>query len=288
MGLCDDVRAACAAIATTAREVRIDADALAAYVPPGPPPPAAIELPDLPPPAAAQHVLITGTVAFGSGWWPTVRKRPGLSGARTMAAGLADHARAHGPWSAADLRALDAAAVAAVLGQDPHHELMDLYARALRDLGAFLGDRAALHLVAEAQGSAERLATALCAMPFFNDRGFFKRAQMVPSDLALAGAAAFEDLDRLTIFADNLVPHVLRMEGVLVYGEALAAAIDRGDLLPPGGAEREIRAAAVHACAQISARHGIAEHDLDLRLWTAGQAPRFKARPRHRTRTVFY
>ncbi len=43
----------------------------------------------------------------------------------------------------------------------------------------------------------------------FDDRGFYKRAQIVASDLALAGVARFADLDRLTIFADNLVPHVL-------------------------------------------------------------------------------
>ena len=27
---------------------------------------------------------------------------------------------------------------------------------------------------------------------------------------------------------------------------------------------------------------------LDMWLWNRGQAPRYKARPRHRTRTVFY
>lgn len=54
------------------------------------------------------------------------------------------------------------------------------------------------------------------------------------------GGRQFADLDRLTIFADNVVPHVLRVEGVLRYSEALAARIDRGDPLPPGGEETEI------------------------------------------------
>ena len=57
-------------------------------------------------------------------------------------------------------------------------------------------------------------------MPLFDDRGFWKRAQILPNDLALAGVAHFADLDRLTIFADNLVPHVLRIDGVLVYESA--------------------------------------------------------------------
>ena len=108
-----------------------------------------------------------------------------------------------------------------MLGQDPGHELMALYAEALRDLGAFLDDRSALDVVTDARGSAERLAQALAAgMPFYDDRGFWKRAQIVSNDLALAGVAEFSDLDRLTIFADNLVPHVLRVDGVLRYDDA--------------------------------------------------------------------
>ena len=162
------------------------------------------------------YMLTLDAINFGSGWFPTLRKRPGCSGYYTVAWALADRFRAEGPWTADELGSLGAAEVATVLGQEPEHELMALYARALNDLGGFLGDRAALDVVAAAGGSAERLAEQLAAgMPFFDDRGFYKRAQIVPSDLTLAGVAEFEDLDRLTIFADNLVPHVLRMDGVL-------------------------------------------------------------------------
>jgi len=125
-------------------------------------------------------------------------------------------------------------------------------------------------------------------MALFDDRGFWKRAQIVPSNLALAGVAQFADLDRLTIFADNLVPHVLRCEGVLVYDPRLAAHIDAGRLLRPGPQEREIRACAVHACELLSTRLAIAPRDLDHRLWTRGQEPEFKAHPRHRCRTTAY
>ncbi len=140
----------------------------------------------------------------------------------------------------------------------------------------------------EAEGSAERLATMVAAMPFFADFGFFKRAQILPHDMELAGVASFSDLDRLTIFADNLVPHVLRVDGVLRYEEGLAARIDAGELLEPGREEREIRACAVHACELISQRIGVAPRILDGWLWNRGQAPEYKAIPRHRTRTVFY
>jgi hypothetical protein len=176
-----------------------------------------------------------------------------------------------------------------VLRQDPGHELMGLYAEALRDLGRFLNGRRSLDVVAEARGSADRLASMLAAgMPFFDDVGFWKRAQIAANDLALAGVADFEDLDRLTIFADNLVPHVLRVDGVLVYEAELAARIDSGELLPPGEEEREIRGCAVHAGELLAARLDVPPRLLDVALWNKGQAPRYKSVPRHRCRTVFY
>jgi hypothetical protein len=234
-------------------------------------------------------MLALDTVNFGSGWFPTLRKRAGMSGYFTVAASLADRWRSVGPWSPAELRALTGTEVASVLGQEPDHELMALYAEALRDLGRFLNARRALDLVGDAGGSAERLASMLAAgMPFFDDRGFWKRAQITPNDLALAGVAEFNDLDRLTIFADNLVPHVLRVDGVLVYDAELAGLIDSGELLPPGPAEREIRACAVHACELLAARMGVPPRTLDNWLWNRGQQLRYKALPRHRTRTTAY
>lgn len=290
MGLCDEVRRRCAEIAASARWVEIDLDRVGA-IEPGPDP-------ELDPERhylegsredVAMYLLTLDAINFGSGWFPTLRKRPGCSGYYTVAWALADHFRAHGPWSPAELRALTGEELALVLEQEPGHELMDLYAVALRDLGAFLGERTALDVIAAAEGSAERLAEQLAAgMPFFDDRGFWKRAQITANDFALAGIAEFSDLDRLTIFADNLVPHVLRVDGVLRYDPALAARIDAGELLPAGEEEREIRACAVHACELIAKELGIPPRTLDVMLWNRGQQPRYKAIPRHRTRTVFY
>ena len=290
MGLLDEVRSACRAIAAAARWVAIDVDAAAA-VEPGPAPQLDPERHFLEGSATdvAAYLMTLDAVNFGSGWFPTLRKRPGCSGYFTVAWSLADRFRARGPWSNAALRAMDAAELGRALGQEERHPLMRLYAQALRDLGRFLDGRSALDLVDEAGGSAERLATALArGMRFFDDRGFYKRAQIVPSDLALAGVARFDDLDRLTIFADNLVPHVLRVDGVLRYDPSLAALIDSGELLAPGYAEGEIRACAVHACELIASRDGIAPRVLDSALWNRGQGPAYKAIPRHRTRCVYY
>ncbi len=292
LSLCDEVRTTCAQIAPGARYVQIELAALDA-VEPGPAPRLDPERHFLEGPVdqVAAYVLALDAINFGSGWFPTLRKRPGCSGSVTISWALAEHVRERGgPWSPAELRALGAEAVAWALGQDPRHELMALYARALRELGTWLGERSALQAIAAAEGSAERLAAALCAgMALFDDRGFYKRAQIVPHDLALAGVAGFADLDRLTIFADNLVSHVLRMDGVLRYDPALAARIDAGELLAPGSAEeREIRAGAVHACELLSARLGVPPRVLDGWLWNRGQEPAYKAVPRHRTRTTAY
>ena len=126
----------------------------------------------------------------------------------------------------------------------------------------------------------------------------YKRAQLLASDLALAfggeGPGRFDDLARLTVFADNLVPHVLRIDGLLVYSEDLSAAIEREDLIRAGSDEEiEIRACAVH-CVELlreaMARIGrsVSSRLLDQLLWHRGQGSAYKSSKRHRTRTVFY
>ena len=134
----------------------------------------------------------------------------------------------------------------------------------------------------------------LLKMPMYKDvasyRGydvpFLKRAQLTASDIG-----GFDDLDDLTLFADNLVPHVLRLEGVLDVDPELARRIDREELLEQGSTEEtELRACAVHAVELMvdALGGGVTPRDLDYRLWSRGQRPRFKAVPRPRVRTPFY
>ena len=114
-----------------------------------------------------------------------------------------------------------------MLGLDPAStELTRLYAEALNQLGGWLAATALGDTAEATSPSASR------TMPFFDDTGFYKRAQIAANDLQLAGVADFPDIDRLTIFADNLVPHVLRLDGVLRYSDELAAPIDAGVELP--------------------------------------------------------
>ena len=290
MGLCDRVRENAAAIVQDARHVRIDLDRLD-DIEPGPPPSLDSERHFLEGSRedVASYLLALDAINFGSGWFPTLRKRPGCSGYYTVSWALADRWRANGSWSNDELRAMEADTMADVLGQDHGHELMELYAGALRQLGDWLGEvPPLLRVETAARGSAERLAGDLAQMSFFDDVGFWKRAQITPNDFHLTGIVEFDDIDRLTIFADNLVPHVLRVDGVLVYSQALAGHIDSGELLPLGDEEREIRGCAVHACELIAAELGIPPRDLDVMLWNRGQSEHYKLHPRHRTRTVFY
>jgi hypothetical protein len=317
VSLFDRIRAASRAVSERARFVRIDesrlepcVQELLADAAPRPDPAhqrrATAE-------TTLAYVVTLDAVNFGSGWFPFLRKRPGCSGYFTVALGLAERLDARGAWSAGELRGIEAPELAGVLGQDlavPEvRELLELFARALRDLGELLaarhgGDFGAL--VAGAGGRAERLVESLCAMPFYRDVAtldgrevpFYKRAQITAVDLHLAfegrGPGRFSDLDSLTIFADNLVPHVLRLAGVLVYEPELVARIEAGELLAPGSREEvEIRACALHAVerlASVARRLGrpTPVWALDERLWARGQRPESKARPRHRTRTVHY
>src|SRR5215203_5386973 len=122
MSLPDEIRAACARVAGAARSVRIVDSAIAGYARtlPAESPPA----PDLAPGASDEQRAAFGlqlnAVNFGSG------------GFRTVEAGL----KARGPWSAEALTEVDAAEAAGAFGgQDPEHELMALFASALRELG---------------------------------------------------------------------------------------------------------------------------------------------------------
>ena len=103
--LLDEVRASCARIAAGARRVEIDLERIEA-VEPAPPPALDPERHYLEgsPEQVARYLLTLDAVNFGSGWFPTIRKRPGCSGYFTVASALADRFREEGPWSNAELR----------------------------------------------------------------------------------------------------------------------------------------------------------------------------------------
>ena len=312
----DELRAACAEVARRARRVRIREAGIPGYAASLPLDAAAAtgpgagagagesdELPGATREERAAHWLTLDAINFGSGWFPTLRKPGGRSGYTTIAAAWRERFLADGPFTSAQLAELTPAAVAAILGQDPDHELMELFALSLCDLGARLIDEHGGHVlgpVRAAGGSAVALATALGGWPCFADRSrygelsvpFLKRAQIAAADLQRAGVADWHDTARLTMFADNLVPHVLRLDGVLAFDPDLVSRIDRGELIEHGSPEEvEIRACAVHAVELIVGARGgdeVTAARVDELLWQRGQQPVYKASPRHRSRCTAY
>lgn len=318
--LFDVIRARCAEVARRARFVRIDDAGLARF---------ARDLAQSPPPEAdldpahdfagdpetrLAFTLLLDAINFGSGWFPVLAKRPGLSGYQTVATACKEAFERDGAPDARRLRATTTEDMATLLAQDATQaevaELLSLFAQAWRDFGTWLVDRhegCYARAVESVGGSAATLVASLSEMPLYRDVAryeeldvpLYKRAQITAADLhrAFPGEhrwGRFDDLDRLTLFADNLVPHVLRCRGVLDYNPRLLARIERGERLGFGSPEEvEIRAVALEAVERLVAAlaacgRPTTAHALDGLLWNAGQAPEIKAHPRHRTRCSFY
>jgi hypothetical protein len=257
--------------------------------------------------AVAALVIQLDAINFGSGWHPVLRKRPGMSGAVTIATAYREHAERDGVPTAERLAGLTAAECAAMVEQDvagDAAELMTLFARSLNDLGRSVNDGfggSFLALVESANGSAAALVERMVEMPMYRDVPsldgrevpLLKRAQITAHDLNRAfggrGPGRFDDIDRLTMFADNLVPHVLRIDGVLAFEPELVSRIDAGVSLAYGSVEEvEIRAVAVHAVELLASASGRAPRHIDEVLWRRGGGPAYKAVPRHRCRTTAY
>jgi hypothetical protein len=315
----DQVRSMCRKVANRSTHVHINEPQLASYATSLPL--EKIMSPQLDPEChfigkkkdTVAFLLTLNTINFGSGYFPLLKKRPGMSGYFTIASSLNDIYKEQGPLSAQKLATITVEECTRIFGQDPGNRiilvLMQHFANALNDLGRYLQARfngSFTGLVEAAESSAEHLVRLLRNMPYFNDielyNGlevpFYKRAQIMAADLALAfqgqSWGRFTDLDQLTIFADNLVPHVLRIDGILIYENPLLNMINNESLIPAGSEEEiEIRACAVHVveCIKKNLQNSdirITSSQLDNFLWNRGQQPRYKAEPRHRTRSTYY
>jgi len=301
VSLPDEVRAACAWVAERARSVRIAEDTIEKYAAGLPQPGSEDEQAPFAesPETAAAWAICMNAINFGSGWWPTIRKRPGHSGYATMAAGVSQRFAAGGPWSIDELEAMDAKTIAEVVGQDPEHPLMPQFAAALRDVGNHIrSDHNSRFLgPVKAATSIPALAGTFAAWNSFADVShydsreipIYKRAQLAAADLHRAGLVDLPGLDRLTAFADNLVPHVLRVDGILRLDPDLSARIEAEQLLEHGSPEEvELRACAVQAIELLAAVSPLTPAEIDSALWNRGRDCRYKALPRPRSRNLAY
>lgn len=153
------------------------------------------------------------------------------------------------------------------------------------------------------QGRGPALFEKIAQWPHFRDvapyRGrvvsIYKRAQILLADIELAlaprGGHWFGGLEHLTCFADNMVPHVLRADGVLHYSPQLAARIDAGEMIAAGSPEEtELRCAAIHTVELLRASLGGTHTsvNLDHMLWHRGYLPGFTTLKPHRTSSTWY
>lgn len=161
---------------------------------------------------------------------------------------MEDRVDAAGPLAPEEHSRLGAAEIAALLGKGvddgPAVDLMGLHARELSELGRLCRDRDDGRIAGQkeaADGSVETPVGLFAGMPFVPNVGrydelgvpFRKVVPLAATDRSLAfgdeGWSRFGNIDRLTIFVDNLVPHLHRVDGVLPYGPVPAARSRAGE-----------------------------------------------------------
>jgi len=114
------------------------------------------------------------------------------------------------------------------------------------------------------------------------------------SALRKSGQFPLEDIDRMTAFADYIVPVGLRLMGITSYSDKLEKAINSYQLIPRDSAwEVEIRAHCIYAtallCEEINkkrpAGNKIIIPQIDARFWLPYHTTSW---PHHLTRTIMY
>jgi len=125
---------------------------------------------------------------------------------------------------------------------------------------------------------------------------FYKLAQLALwfLEVSLPGGLGLSDLDRLTAFADYIVPVGLRVLGIFRYSDALEQAINSGRLIEAGSPwEVELRAHTIYATALLTDEVNalrppelqVIVPQIDARFWL----PFHKTHhPHHLTRTIYY
>jgi hypothetical protein len=153
------------------------------------------------------------------------------------------------------------------------------------------------------QGLVERLVS---EFPRFRDVSlyqgqtvkFYKLPQLaiwfLYTSLRKTGQFHLEDLDKMSAFADYIVPVALRLMGITSYSHQLECAINSHQMLPRDSPwEVEIRAHCIYASALLTeeinsvrpADQQIVIPQVDARLWTHYHTTWW---PHHLTRTIMY
>lgn len=260
-----------------------------------------------------EYFLILDAINFGSGYFPFLNKEQGVSGYFTVAKRLKEHIGRFGMPTSDELAKIDISTCAKMLGQDLYslhmEELMQLFAKALRDLGNWSNEQYDGDLLGVLRRSkcANDVIHEMAKMPLFDDRSeyfgtpvfFYKRAQIFLQDVKVALPAhpliQFDDINELTAFADNILPYVFALDGLIELDPWIEARIGNEELIAWGSAEEiELRACAIYISERISKllnENGVllSPRELDFKIWNRGQQlKKTSDRKRHRTRCTFY
>jgi len=127
---------------------------------------------------------------------------------------------------------------------------------------------------------------------------FYKLPQLglwfIYSSLRKTGQFPIEDLEKMTVFSDYIVPVALRLLGIVSYSPALENAINTHQMVPRDSRwEVEIRAHCIYAsallCEEINALRPkdlqVINPQVDARLWTHYHTTWW---PHHLTKTIMY
>lgn len=155
----------------------------------------------------------------------------------------------------------------------------------------------------QGKGLVERLSA---EFPRYNDVSlydghevkFYKLAQLgfwqIYSGLKATGAFRLEDPQKMTAFADYIVPVALRLMGMTSYSPALEQAINTYQLIPRDSRQEiEIRAHCLYATALLAdeinklrpPEQQVIIPQIDARLWTHYHTTSW---PHHLTKTIMY
>lgn len=187
----------------------------------------------------------------------------------------------------------------------------------LREAGRVLYEKyncSFTNVIAAANGSAARLVNILAReFTCFRDEvsypgrrrpvRFLKRAQILVADLwaCFEGTSygAFNDIDKLTIFADYRLPQILQSLGCLYYSPPLLSAIQQKKLLKSGSNwEMQLRACSIW-CVELIRKEILRNHPeaevnavlIDFFLYDTMkelEAAGKDETPHHRTRSIWY
>lgn len=187
--------------------------------------------------------------------------------------------------------------------------------RCLREAGQIIEeefDSSVITLIEDANNSAAGLVNLLAErFPCFNDEAkferkkvrFLKRAQILVADLWAAfdgeGFGKFDDIQKITMFADYRVPQMLHVLGCLSYAPPLDSRMRRLEMIEPGHSwEVQIRGCSIWAVELLRREMLQLQPDakvnailIDFFLYDLAKEREKtgeEAIPHHRTRSIWY